>query len=154
MENSGVSFVHVGTSPSGVEYNVYTHGKSPEKVREEVETQRRRLAAMAAKHERGLVTVKLSAAALDYIDAYYSEADADEELAEDFPKMTRGKTFIRASRRVLRNMALVLAEMEDDAAEMALSDYRHDTANEAEFAERAVRTCFQTAIRKIEKAIA
>jgi len=36
---------------------------------------------MAAKHERGLVTVKLSAAALDYIDALL-EGDRDRAKQE------------------------------------------------------------------------
>ena len=147
-----MEIIYVGTSPSGVTWNVYVGGKSAERVEKEIDIQRRRLTALWEKHERGQVRVPLSKTALDRIDdLYFNLVESDDPYLEDVRESTRGKTFLQGSRRLLRDIAEVLRERADAEAELASFDA--ETEREAQFVERSVLRSFATAVRKIERAV-
>lgn len=153
--------IHVGTSPCGVEWYVYTGGKSKDEVEAEVALQRERLDALKEKHERGVVRVKITYAASDNIKAHY--ADYMEDMIDTHSSMKEdgweadaaafklGKTFVEGTRRMLRDIASVLWEREDD--DISLMSFQDMTEAQFEFAAKSIRKSRRLLARKIAVAI-
>ena len=145
--------VGVGVSPAGIEWNVYPgDGELPAQLGLRVAYTATRLRMVKDKHERTQVTVrKLTSNGTWHIEdaAHLFEG----ELKADYEAMTSGATFVRASRRLLREVADDLEQRVDDYAEGVAEGVNTDDHTKTEFAERSARRSVATIVRRIRAAL-
>lgn len=152
------SVVHVGKTPAGVSWNVYTDGKSESEIKSEIALQEHRLALLWQRHEKQIVRVrKLSATAIDLIECHYCDAwinDSVDDMQKDRALLRMGRTWIEGTRRMLADVAAVMLETQEDAIASVDGGGRFEmTDAQYEFAARSIRKSRQTIARKITSAI-
>ena len=146
--------VFVGMSPGGIEWNAYVReGEPVEAFRGRVGALRSRL--LDPRERTDLVIVKVPK--LTGNGVYYIEDTAslfEDELAADAEAMETGKTYVKATRRLLEDVADQLEIRVEDYADCAYASVNSDHAERAEFAERAVRRSIHTVVARVRDACA
>jgi len=151
MTNANATMIHVGVSPSGVEWNVYKgDGETFIEMSARAAQQRARLdtlhARIAAKRATVIVRVKLTQAQA----AYCAEA---VEFDDNNPAKVGGR-WIEGTRAQLADVAHYLVESCDEWANNAAANvwsggnHGVSVANEL-FAERQTAACIMRAVRKL-----
>jgi hypothetical protein len=100
-----------------------------------------------------VLRVPLTALAIDKFVDTVSTWEGEWEAA-DREAMVVGKTFVRATRRLLREAGIAMAESIDEHGELAATSMGCQTPEQADFAERSARRSVLIAAKRIELAVA
>ena len=146
------SHVHVGTSPTGVTWNVYPKlGETEDDLEKRVSTASERLQALHERHEAQ--TIQVSRLTCSAIWLIVDRGGLFEELRADYEALVIGRSYVKGTRRFLEDVALSLEATVDDHGEMASCGVNSDRTERADFAERSARRSILVAIKRIRYAL-
>ena len=143
--------VHVGKTPTGNTWNVYTRdGETEESLALRVKIMTDQFDRTVERHDTSVIKVtRLTQSALSYIEDHAGCAGESGELVPDYEAMTMTKSSVTASRRLLEAVRDRLDGQVEDYADVAFQSEFKDNENRAAFREKAARRSVHVCIKRL-----